>query len=379
MDFEYNDEQRMLSESARKFLEEEANTEHFRAMMDDDLGFSPDIYKKMAELGWLGLLIPEEYGGLGQSLVDLMVLQEQIGRNLTPEPFFSTVVLGALPVMYGGTEKQKQDILPKVAEGELKMTMAISEPKISYDPSDIDMKAHAEGKGFILDGTKMFVPDAHVADKIIVIARTRDNDDDRTDGLTMFIVDGNADGIKKTELRTIDSRKRFKLEFKNVPVTEENIIGEVNEGWPVIQRVISEATAALSAEMVGGAEKVIEMTVEYAKTREAFGVPIGSLQAIQHKAANMLVAKECAKSSAMYAIMACAERREDADLAVAAAKAWASDAYMLATADGIQIHGGIGFTWEHDIHLYYKRAKATEVTFGDADYHREEAAKALDF
>lgn len=380
MNFNYDDSQQILKESARKFLKQESPISHIRNMLDDKLGFSRDVYKKMADLEWTALMIPEEYGGLEQSLVDFMVIQEEIGRALTPEPLFSTIVLGALPVMYGGSDALKKEILPKVADGSMLMTMALTEEKFTYEPFDIDMKAEKDGSGYVLSGTKMFVPDAHVADKMVVVARTKE-DSDRKKGLTLFIVDqkdGKAEGIQSTELKSLDSRKRFKLVFDKVAVSEANIIGKVDEAWPILDRVIGEATAALSAEMVGGAEYIIEMTAEYAKTRIAFGVPIGSLQAVQHKAADMLVAKECAKSSTYYACMALAEGRDDAPFAVSAAKAWASDAYIRATADGIQLHGGIGFTWEHDIHLYYKRAKATEVTFGDANYHRELAAQILE-
>jgi len=376
MDFELGEEQVMLKTSARDFLENECPKQLIRDMMEDEKGYSPELWKKMAELGWMGLAFPEEYGGVGMSFLDLVVLLEEMGRALVPGPFVPTVVLAGQPILAAGTEEQKQLFLTKITNGDMIMTLALMEPSGGLEASDITVKATPNGDSFVIDGTKLFVPDAHVADYLLCVARTRDGPN-KEEGITLFLVDTTTAGIRAEVLTTMTGEKLCEVVFHNVAVPKENILGELDQGWPIIKRVLDVATVAECAWMIGGARWVLETAVDYAKERIQFGVPIGSFQAVQHKCANMACEVEGATSITYYAAWAVSENDPGITLAAAMAKAWCSDAYTHIAAEGIQIHGGIGFTWDHDMHLYFKRAKASEVTFGDGDYHGEKVAKLL--
>ncbi len=378
MDFELGEEQAMLKTSARDFLENECPKKLVRDMMDDPTGYSPELWKKMADLGWQGLIFPEQYGGVGMTFLDLAVLLEEMGRALVPGPFVPTVLLAGQPILAAGTEEQKQRFLPKIASGEMVMTLALMEENGGMEASDISVKATAAGGGFTISGTKMFVPDAHVADHILCVARTKDGAN-KEDGISLFLVEAKSEGIKTTVLKTLTGQKLCEVVFNNVAVPKENILGEVDKGWPVIKKVLNEAIIAECAWMIGGAQWVLDTSVEYAKERIQFGKPIGSFQAIQHKCANMAIDVEGAVNITYYAAWAVSENDPEIAMAASMAKEWCSDIYTRAAADGIQIHGGIGFTWDHDMHLYFKRAKSSEVTYGDGDYHREKVAEMLDF
>lgn len=365
----------MLRQSARALLERECTSAHVRQMMEDERGYSVELWRKMAELGWLGLVLPEAYGGAGLGYIDLVVVAEEMGRVLLPSPFIWTLVF-AEAVRRAGSEEQKQRLLPAIARGEMVATVAHLEASGSLEESGITMGARRAGKGFVLGGDKLFVNDAHVADHFLVAARTGSKRGGG--GVTLFAMDAKRPGITVNRLKTMDqTRKLGEVQFRSVKAAASDVVGEVGAGWPVLSAALDRAKVALAAEMMGGAQRVLEMAVEYSKVREQFGRPIGSFQAIQHKCANMMVDVEGAKSVVYYAAWAVSNEVADAPLAAAVAKAAASDAYRRTAAEGIQVHGGIGFTWEHDMHLYFKRAKSSEFTLGDANFNRELVAQGI--
>jgi len=376
MDFELAEEQIMLKTAARDFLEKECPKSLVRDMMEDERGYSPELWKTMADLGWMGLTFPEEYGGTDSSFLDLAVLLEECGRALLPGPFMPTVVMVGHPILAAGNEQQKQQFLPKIVSGEMIMTLAFMEESASLEASDVTVTARPSGDNYIINGTKLFVPDAHVADYFLCVTRTG-NTSDSEEGITLFLVDARAEGIQTEVLKTMTGEKLCEVIFNNVSVPGQNMLGELDQGWPVMKRLLDEAAVATCAWMIGGSRWVLETSIEYAKERIAFGRPIGSFQAIQHKLADMALEVEGATSIMYYAAWAISENDPDIALAASMAKAWCNETYKHATYDGIQIHGGIGFTWDHDMHLYFKRAKASEVAFGDVSYHRERVAQIL--
>ncbi|HET7873890.1 MAG TPA: acyl-CoA dehydrogenase family protein [Methylomirabilota bacterium] len=372
MNFGFNDEQELLRSTARKFFENECPSEVVRKLMDTPEGMTPALWSKLAEQGWLGLTYPEAYDGMGLGLVDLVVLMEEMGRAVVPGPYFSTVLLGGGIVLEAGSEAQKKEWLPKIAGGQARLALAWLEPSAQLGAEGITLTAAEQGGKYILSGTKLFVHDAHTADALVVAARTGKA------GVSLFLVPKGAKGLEVALLPTMDqTRKLCEVTLKDVAVGADALVGAAGAGWPALERVIDRATVGLCAEMCGGAQKVLDMTVEYAKIRQAFGRPIGSYQGVKHKAADMLVDVENSKSITYYAAWAMDERVPEAPLAVSMAKAYVSDAYRRVSANGIQLHGGIGFTWEHDLHLYFKRAKGSEFTFGDATYHRERVAQLV--
>ncbi|HET8620050.1 MAG TPA: acyl-CoA dehydrogenase family protein [Acidimicrobiales bacterium] len=369
MNFAFSEEQEELRRITRQFLESKSPETEVRRLMDTTEGYDPAVWAQMAgELGLQSLTIPEEYGGQGYTYVELTVVLEEMGRALLAAPFYATVVLAANTILHSGDEAARKDLLPGIASGETIATLALTEPNGRWDLSGVEATATRAGDGWTIDGTKMFVLDGHVANLIIVAARTGD-------GISLFKVDGDAEGLTRTPLATMDqTRKQAKLEFSGVPAT---LIGDENGGEAVLGRVLDLAVVALAAEQVGGAQKVLEMSVEYAKDRVQFGRPIGSFQAIKHKCADMLLEVESAKSAAYYAAWCAAELNDELPEVACLAKAYCSEAYFHSAAENIQIHGGIGFTWEHPAHLYFKRAKSSELLFGDPTYHRELLAQRL--
>lgn len=376
MNFELDEEQVMLKTTARDFLQQECPKKLVRAMMEDEKGYSPELWKKIADLGWLGLVFPEKYGGVGSSFLDLIVLLEECGRALLPGPFISTVVLSGRPIALYGNESQKQQFLPRIAAGDLIMTLAFTEANGGIEASDMTLTASLSEDNFVINGSKLFVSHAHVADYLVCVARTH-NSLDKEDGITLFIVDCKLPGIQVEPLKTLTGEKLCEVVFNNVTVSKQDILGEINKGWSIMKEILVEGQVAESAWMTGGARWAMETSIEYAKTRIAFGRPIGSFQAIQHKLSNIAVSVEGATSILYYAAWAITENHTDATIAASMAKSWCGETYKQATFDGIQIHGGIGYTWDHDMHLYLKRAKTAEVTFGDSDYHREKVAVML--
>jgi len=377
MDFGFSQEQELLRATARKFLESECPSAWVRARMEEPAGTTPEFWARLAEQGWLGLVYPEEYGGSGLGFVDLTVLMEEMGRVVMPGPFFSTVLLGGLAILEAGSAAQKTAWLPRLIAGEARAALAWTEPNARWDAAGITLPARPAADGWVLTGTKLFVLDAHLADVLVVAARTAEGPEPER-GVSLFLVPRDTPGLEARLLPTMDqTRKLCEVRLQDVRVPAEALLGPRDGGWAPLARVIDRATVALCAEMCGGAQKVLEMSTEYAKVRVAFGRPIGSYQGVKHKAADMLVEVENAKSLTYYAAWAVDEDSPEVPLAASMAKAYCSDAYRRVAGDGIQIHGGIGFTWEHDLHLYFKRAKSSEFTFGDATYHRERVARLI--
>jgi alkylation response protein AidB-like acyl-CoA dehydrogenase len=377
MDFAFSEQQDLLRTSARQFLERECPPDMVRRWSDDPQGYSPNLWQTMAALGWMGLVLPETYGGSGLSFVDLTILMEEMGRVLLPAPFFSSIALGALTLLETGSDEQRQQMLPRLVRGETKVCVALLEADGRYDPRGISMRASIRGNRATLNGTKLFVVDAHVSDYIICVARTRGGRDPES-GISLFVLDITSPGIACTPLMSIDqTRGLCEVSFTRVGVSLEAMLGGRDAAWPTLQRALDKATVALCAEMVGGAEKAMEMCVDYGKTRVQFGRPIGSFQAVKHKIADMKVWVENAKSVVYYAAWAVDRDAPEASRAASMAKAYCSEMYTQVTADGIQVHGGVGFTWDHHMHLYFKRAKSSEVLLGDSTWHRERTAALI--
>ena len=379
IEFGLTEEQEMLKTMARDFLANECPSSRVRELMEDDTGFSADLWKKMAEVGWLGLVLPEEYGGAGMNFRDLAILLDEMGRAVFPSPFLSTLLLVGMPVLAFGTEQQKKEILPKIANGEAVCTLAALEDDGDWYADSIKVRADQRGDNYVINGTKLFVPDAKTADYMLIAARTKRTENPE-EGITLFLLDTKEVwGLLSTTLNTIDqTRKQYEVVFMNVPVPAKNILGELHQGWPIMKQIGLQATAALCAEMVGAGEKAFEMTIEYLKERVAFGVVIGSFQALQHRAADMAITLEYSRSLMEWAAEAIKEDHPDAATAVSMAKSFCGDTCKKVVAEGIQMHGGIGFTWDHDMHLYFKRIWADDNAFGDSIYHRELVAQALD-
>ena len=375
MDLGLDEQQEMLKNFARDFLEKECPESLVREMEEDDQGYSPDLWKKMAEQGWMGLIIPEDQGGAAMTLCELVVLLEEFGRTLVPGPFISTVVLGAVPIMEAGTDEQKAQYLPKIAAGELIMTMALTEPSAKWTADGVTLEAKKDGGDYVLNGTKLFVPDAHVTDHMVVVARTGGKGED---GITLFIVDSKSDGIKFEQLKTIAADKQSEVIFENVKVPAANVLGDEGKGWETVEKVSRVATVAACAYLVGLSQMDFDTTLNYAKERVQFGRPIGSFQAIQHKLADAIIDVDGSRFITYKAAWSLTEGEDDTDMMISMAKAWASDASRRVVAHGQQIHGGIGFTKEYKIQLYFRRQKWMELMWGDADYHREKVAQLME-
>ena len=375
MDFAFSEEQEMLRSSARDFLEKECSPSIVRRIMEDGDAYDPALWQKISDLGWTSLGIPEQHGGFG-SFLDLAVVLEEAGRALLPGPFFSTMGLAVPALLEAGTDEQKREVLGAIASGRARATLAFTEAAGRWDAGGISVQASRSGEGWKLDGLKLFVPDAGAADHIVVAARTRGAGEE---GVTLFLVSGRPEGMTVTGMKTLDrTRQWYEVRFEGVSLPPGALMGAEDGAWPGLRRALEWGAACLCAEMVGGAQRVLDSSVEYAKTRQQFGKPIGVYQGVSHKLADMLLQVESARAATYYAAWAVDADADERALATSIAKAYASDAYRHAAGDGIQVHGGIGFTWEHDMHLYFKRAKGSEVTLGDATYHRELVAQALD-
>ncbi|HZT65640.1 MAG TPA: acyl-CoA dehydrogenase family protein [Acidimicrobiales bacterium] len=369
MNFAFSEEQEELRRSVRRFLDDKSPITEVRRLMETTEGYDPAVWSQMAnQLGLQGLTIPEEYGGSGFSYVELIVVLEEMGRSLLCAPYFSTVALAANAILASGDDAAKKELLPGIASGETIATLALTEDNGRWDLEGIQLQAKKSGDGYTLDGHKMFVIDGHTANLIVVVART-------SAGISFFAVDGDAQGLTRTALSTMDmTRKQARLEFSGTPA---RLIGADGGAEAALSKTLDLAAVALAAEQVGGAQRCLDMSVEYAKVRIQFGRPIGSFQAIKHKCADMLLEVESAKSAAYYAGWAAAEDSDELPVVASLAKAYCSEAYFHAAAENIQIHGGIGFTWEHDAHLYFKRAKSSELLLGDPTYHRELLAQRI--
>ena len=377
MDFSFSADQDELRRVARRFLEIASSEERVRAAMATEQGYDSATWKQLSEeLAWTALTIPEEYGGLGMSYLDLHPLMEEMGRALLCAPFFSTICLGANALLLGGSEVQKKRYLPSLAAGETTATLAYGEKNNRMDADGVETTYSRNGAGYILRGTKSYVIDGHTADLLVVAARAENTRG--AEGVSLFLVPGDVDGLKREWLPTMDQTRRLaSVELGDVVVRPEGLLGEEGRGWALCESTLDLARIALAAEQVGAAEMCLDMSVEYAKVRQQFGRPIGSFQAIKHKCADMLMMVESARSAAFYASALAGQGETDLEEAASSAKAFCSDTFFHCAAENIQIHGGIGFTWEHAAHMYFKRAKATESLFGDPSFHRERFAKHL--
>ena len=377
MDMGLSEIQQMLKNSAREFLAQESPLTLVREMEDDDRGFTDDLWRQVSSLGWTGIPFPEQYGGTGGSFLDLAVLVEEMGRALLPGPYFATVVLGGLTVLDAGSAAQKDYILPGVCAGSTRLTLALTEPSATTEAWGIEA-TYNSGFGYNLFGTKLFVPDAHAADIIIVAARDASyKGDNPEEGITLFLVPADSPDISIEQISTIGGERLCEVRLNGVPVPDESVLGEVGKGWPIVERALARATAAHCVQMVGGAGAVLDMTVDYVKQRTQFGRPVGSFQAVQHHCANMATDVEGARQIAYQAAWAIAEgmpaRRE-----VAMAKAWCSRAYQRVCSLGHQCHGAIGFTMEHNLQLYTRRAKVQELSYGNVHDHKEVALQEIE-
>ena len=365
MNFSFSDDQVLLKNSVRSALDEQCKPEHVRAMFDDARGYGDRLWSEMAKLGWLGLPFPEEQGGAGLGLVELGIVLEEMGRAAYPGPFFATVVLGGLGIQLGGNAAQKDKWLSAISAGTARATAALLEEHLDWDPASTTATAAKSDSGWTLSGLKRFVPWAHVADVVLVPART-------PAGLSLFLVDPKSAGVTLAPMVGIDLTSRWsEMRLDRVAVGADAVLGQPGAAGPLLDSLLRRAAVMSSAEMLGAARRCLDMSVEYVKVREQFGQPVGSFQAIRHRCAEMLLEAENAHAAVYYAAWALTAGAEDAAIASSICKAYVSDAARKVCGDAIQVHGGIGFTWEYDLHLYMKRAKALEPLFGDAQFHRE--------
>ncbi len=368
MDFALNEQQEMMQSLARDFLSDEYTDKVLKAMVEDEKGHTPELWQKLAAVNLTGLAIPEEYGGVGDFL-DLIVVLEEMGRACFISPFFTTVVLGASAIMEAGSGEQKRQYLPAIAEGKSIITLAVTESSGSYAPEAISLKAAQNGSDYILNGAKLFVPDALAADHIICAARTREASDPQK-GILLIILDINVPGVHIKPLKTVSGDKQCELTFTDVKVSIDNVLGEADKGWAYIDRIMQKANVARCAESVGLSQQALNMALDYAKERIAFGHPIGAFQSIRHRCADMLIDVDGSRLVTYQAAWLINESLP-AEREAAAAKAWVSQASRRVMNSAHQVHGAIGFTEDHILHYYTKKARFNEFSFGDADYHFE--------
>jgi alkylation response protein AidB-like acyl-CoA dehydrogenase len=373
LDINLSEEQQMLRQMARDFLTKNCPKTLVRAMEKDERGYSPELWSEIAGLGWTGLVMPEKYGGSGLGFLELAILLEEMGRVCFPVPFLASVVSGGLAILEAGSDVQKQEYLPLIASGKAVFTLALTEPDGLYEPGSVQTAAKPEGDSYIITGTKLFVPEAHVADFILCVART---DAESENGISIFIVDKQTAGIKCTALKTLAGDKLFEVTFDRVVIPRQNLLGELNRGWETIKKIVEKAALAKCAEMLGGMQQVLEMTVAYAKERKQFDRPIGSFQVIQHYCAAMATEVEGARFGVYRAAWALSEglpcRKE-----IAVAKVFINEASHRVVSLAHQVHGAIGITMDYDLQLYTRRLKAGALSFGDADLYREVVAREM--
>lgn len=374
MDFNLTEEQRILKETVRGFLEARCPGSFVLEMEKDDLGFTRELWRQMAGLGWHGMVVPERYGGAGGDLLDLVVMLEEMGRACLPGPFFSSAVLGCLSLLEAADEDQLRAFLPGIASGETIWTMAHTEAGTTrYNPFFVEMTAGPRTSGYVLDGVKLFVPDAHAADRMICVARTSGGSAS-AEGITLFAVDAKAPGMETVPLATFAGDKQFEVTFRRMEVPPDRRLGPQDQGAAPLEKVLRKCAVCKSAEMVGGAQRVLDMATQYAKERQQFGRAIGSFQAVQHHCANMLIGIEGSRYLTYKAAWMLKENIPCEKLA-AAAKAWTSDTYRQVARLGHQVMGATGYMIEHDMPLYSRRAKIAEMALGDGRYHREIVAR----
>jgi len=375
MDFAFTEDQEMLKKSAREFLAAKCPKSYVRQMETDAKGYSSELWQEMAGLGWQGLALPEAYGGSGMKFLDLMVLQEEMGRACLPGPFSATVILGAMTIADAGTPEQKSRLLPGIVAGKTLVTLALTEADGLYEPASITVKAKPDKEDYIITGTKLFVPDAHVADDILCVARTS-APADKKKGITIFIVPGKSPGVKVTVLQTISGDKQCEVVFDNVRVSKAEVLGIVGGGWEIVARAVARAAAAGGCDTVGVLQRVMEMTLDYVKERKQFDKIIGSFQIIQHYMAEIAADVDGTRFAAYQAAWRLSEGLPyEKELAVA--RAFTADAFERVITKAHQIHGAIGVTIDHDLHFYTTRGKTAQLSYGDGDVYRETVAKTM--
>ncbi len=375
MDFAFTEEQELLQRSVRDFLTQECPTTLVRALEEDERGYSPDIWKKMTDLGWVGVTFPEEFGGIGGSFLDLVIIMEEMGRAVCPTPLFTTTVLGGQLLLDAGTKAQQQEYLPKIASGENIVSLAFVEPSGVYDGTAVETTAVPKKDGYEINGTKLFVANAHIANTLICVARTGPAAY-KEGAISLFLLDPKTSGVMISPLKTISHDRVYEVVFDHVWVPKTNLLGPLNAGWPFLAKVIDCGKVALCAEMVGGAQRILEMSVQYAKERVQFGSPIGRFQANSFKLADMAIVIDGARFLTYEAAWRISEGLP-ATKEAAMAKSYTNEAYRQATNDGIQIHGGYGFMMEFDLQLYFRRARALEANLGNSDFNREIVAQEM--
>ena len=374
MDLRFTETQEILKKMARDFLSTECPKTLVRKLEQSEEGYSPELWKKMAELGWMGLIIPEEYGGMGYTFQDLIVLLEEIGRNILPGPLIATIT-GTFPILQAGTEEQKKALLPKIAQGELILTTALLEAEGVFDASGITAKATPKGNDFVINGTKLFVEMAHVANYILCVARTTAGASPEK-GVTVFIVDSKTPGISHEVMPTTAADKLCEVRFKDVSVPKKNILGKLDEGWPIVEMMLRKGAIAKCAESIGAVETCVEMTVAYSKERVQYERPIGSFQALQHKFADMWTAMETSRYL-VYEVAWMESEGLPCAKEASMAKAYVNEVYKDVARWAVRLHGAIATSADHDIPFYYRRSKAADIAFGNTDFHREIVAQKI--
>ena len=375
MDFSFTEEQDMLRISVRNFLAKECPKSKVREIDKDEIGYDPQMWLSMAELGWMGLLFPEEYGGMAANFMDLVILMEEMGRNILPGPYFSTIALCALPLLEYGESDQKATFLRQIAKGEAVWTFALAEASGKYKASEVKLRALPEGANYVLQGYKLFVTNAHVADYILVVSRTGEGNSPEQ-GVTLFIVDAKGPNVKMEAIPTIGGDRQFRVRFDTVVVPQGNILGQKDNGWDIADFILQRAAVLKCAEISGVCQAVLDITVSYAKERIQFDRPIGSFQAVQHKLTDMLIDVE-AVQYLLYQAAWGISIGSPSPWQISAAKAKANEVYQRICIEAIAAHGAIGYTLDHDLGLYYRRVKAAEFAAGDTDLHREVIAIEL--
>ena len=374
-----NEEQQSLKDIAKEFLQKNAPVTHFREIRDteSELGYDPDLWKQMVDLGWSGILVPEEYGGFDFGMVGMGSILEEMGKMLTPSPLFSTGVLGASLISLGGNDKQKQTYLPQIVDGSITTALALEE-RNRHSPLSINTEAKKDGKNYTLTGNKTFVIDGHSSNLLIVAARTSGSENDSS-GITLFLVDPSIDGVEVSKTSMVDSRNSANITLNEVIVSLDDVLGEENNGAALLEEVLDRAQIAISAEMLGNASQAFDITLEYLKERKQFGAVIGSFQALQHRAAEMYSELELTKSSVIAACVAADEQSNDLQRMASLAKFKAGETNHLVTNEAVQMHGGVGVTDEYDVGLYLKRARVTEQIFGNSEYHLDRYASLSEY
>jgi alkylation response protein AidB-like acyl-CoA dehydrogenase len=375
MDLRLNEEQKMLKTAARDFLVKECPKALVRELEENKIGYTKEIWQKMADLGWIGMVIPEEYQGMGMKFQDLAVLVEEMGYNILPAPFLCTLISSSIILRFG-SEKQKKSFLPKIARGEIIMTTAILEESGNLAPYDINLKA-VEGKGaYTLTGKKLFVEMANIADYIICAARTS-NDEKRTeDGISLFIIETKQRGIQCEIIPTMGMEKLCEVQFTNVAVPGENLLGELHKGWAIVEKLIQEGSLLKCVESIGGIQACIDMTINYLKDRVQYGRPIGSFQALQHIAADIWIAMQTSRYLVYEAVWMKSEGIS-CEHEISMAKSYVNETYKMITKWVVRLHGGIGTSRDYDAGLYYRRAKAADTIYGSTFFHREKIAQKI--